>query len=155
MEQRIQARTNNYLLDSLVRRRPYGYGFIEERHFNPDHLFIAMDKTGMVYEINPAVAKVGPAIYRGEIRGKCDEVPMMYVNENGVKFLYRSQYRAAGTPNSTQTFTLKDKHLEENMVREYCSWAGGEYLAPRPHKQVGSHIVYDDGGIRQTKERNA
>jgi hypothetical protein len=148
MEKRIQARTNNYQLDSLVRRKPWGYGFIEERHFDSAYIFIALDLTGMVYEIDPAKAKVGPAIFRcGDIRGKCDQQPMMYVNETGVKFLYRSKFRP-GQANSTQTFTSANRLLEEQMVKEYVQWRSGEYLPPTYSKRVGTHLCMDDGGIR-------
>ena len=148
MEKRIQARTNNYLIDSLVRREPFGYGFIEERHFNSEYIYVALDLYGMVYEINPAMAKVGPAIYRDEARGSCDKVPMMYVRASGVKFLYRSKQLRPGRANSRQQFTEANRQLEEQMVREYVQWRNGIYLPPAPSKRVGAHMCKDDGGIR-------
>lgn len=148
MEKRIQVRSRNASIEFLASYR-LGFAFIEERHFNPQHLFIALGKDGRMYEIDPLRAEKGPALFREEPRGTCDEQPMMYVKESGIKFLYQSELRPS-RPNLRQDFTKSDQTLEEQIVLEYVRWRGGEYLQPEFSKVVNGHRVKDDGGIRET-----
>jgi hypothetical protein len=142
---RIELRTHNWKMRFLLYK---GYGAYEARH-DGDYLHIAMDMDSKVYEIDGTKATEGPAIKRkgGITRGRCDKVRMMYVPEDGVKFLYQSKFRP-NPPNSTQTCTEQNLKNEAAIVREYCEWRGGEYLPPAFARHVGGHPVDDDGCIR-------
>ena len=144
-EKRIQVRSRNASIEFLA---SVGFAFIEARHFNSQHIFIALGKDGRVYEIDPLQATIGPALFRDEPRGSCDEQPMMYVKASGIKFLYESELRPH-PPNRRQEFTKSDQTLEEQIAREYVHWRGGEYLPPQFSKIVNGHRVEDDGGIRE------
>lgn len=152
LKKRLEVRTNNYAMPFML-SRSFGYGFCETRHYvDPDEcIHIALDKDGKVYEISHEAAVQGPAIKRQNgARSRCDTVPMMYVKESGVKFLYQSQFRPL-PPNRTQTFTEADRVNETAIAKEYAAWRGAKYRAPEPARRVPpitGHLVYDDGGIR-------
>src|ERR1700693_3825562 len=112
MMRRIQARSNNYTVDKML-SFSHGYGFIEQRWFNPVYIYIALTSDGYVYEINSSQAILGPPIPRaGGPRGVCDLQPMMYVRGlESVKRLYHSNLRPEPA-NRTPTFTSKQREIE-------------------------------------------
>jgi hypothetical protein len=148
-KKRLEVRTNNYPMTFML-SRSFGYGFCEARHYiDPDDcIHLALDENGRVYEIIHTEAVQGPAIKRSNgARGRCDTVPMMYVKEAGVKFLYQSKFRPL-PPNRTQTCTRADLKNEALIAQEYAAWRGAKYRPPEPARNVNGHVVYDDGGIR-------
>lgn len=144
---RIELRTNNYPMSAML-SGPNGYGLGEDRHYDSSQLHLSVTKEGGMYEIDNTKTTIGPPIVRkGRVRGICDKLPMRYVQNEGVKFLYQSKF-LPNPPNSTQTCTEQNLKNEEAIVREYCEWRGGEYLPPAFARHVGGHSVNDDGGIR-------
>jgi hypothetical protein len=139
MERRIPARSNNISIPWWAKNGSHGYGFIEVRWFDPAKIYVSLDADGRVYEIDSSHVEEGPALSRFDgPRGICDEQPMMYARENGIRFLYQSKLRPS-CANKKQSFTEKNRQLEEAMVREYVQWRGGEYLSPIKFE--------DDGGM--------
>jgi hypothetical protein len=152
MDIRIELRTHNWPLSKML-KGPYGYGAYEVRHREVCHdrevHHIAMTNDQSIYKIDDSKAVEGPAIARIErvIRGKCDKERMLYVLENGIKFLYRSKFYP-NRANAKQTCTPENLKNEADIVREYCEWVGGKYLPPEPARRVNGILVYDDGGVR-------